>query len=615
MLSRFSYIASMSTTLRRTVRPLAFAGGLGAFVASTIAMSAFAQSTPSPDNYIAIVPDAVPFYTANLDKAGSLTDDRILSLVGWRIYSPCLYTLSGSVLNEVLPTNPPATSSSTRGEATAISGNLVAGYQVQSNASKAQAWEKTANGTIRTDLNTIIAPVLGMGASSVASLAHGVDGSLIVGFAGSPSNRKAVVWEKTANGFSAINLHQAVGLPSTSLSEAKAVFGNRIVGYGGREALLWNRDPSTRTYTVTTLASQSLLGANGQAEATGTDALYIAGTGSGVNTGFKTNINGTSYYYPHAVYWASNGSIVDFHQATGLNSYLGAGAESSATDVSGGVVVGSGQGANTGRVYYPNNTSDYAPHALRWANKLAVGSTVLDLQNFLPAVPASQTNRPFTNATAITNDGIILGTAGNFPQFDPVSPNAPILRNVIWQPLDLLYFSSLRIPEGTTGYLTKSFSQWKASVSVYGTLNLNAGAAAATYTMTGGSLGGNGSIYGTVVNNGGTLVPEYKATGAFIISAYLQTASGSLSTNIAYRPYNQTTLKLTPNVLVTGYASLNGRLNLSTPSLRLTPRGASFTVLTATWIDGAFNSVTPGWQLSYNRTLGNSSVVATYVGQ
>ncbi|MBC8139003.1 MAG: hypothetical protein H8F28_24265 [Fibrella sp.] len=590
---------------------MALAGGIGAFVASTMAMSAFAQSTPSPDNYIAIVPDALPFYASKLDKASSLTDGRLLSLVGFRNYSPSLYTLSANVGNEVLPLSTPGTSSSTRGEATAISGNLLAGYQVQSGAYKAQAWEKTANGIIRTDLNTVVAPLIGMNPASVSSFAHGVNGSLVAGYAGFSYYPKAVAWEKTASGFAAVNLHQTAGLPSTSLSEAKAVFGNRVVGYGGREALQWDRNPSTGAYTVTTLASQNLLGANSEAEATGTDGIYTAGSGSGTNTGVKTNINGRDFYHSHALYW-SGGSSLDFHQATRLNDYLGAGAESWATDIAGGVMVGSGHGANMGRVYYSNGSSEYAPHALRWANKLSVGSTVLDLQQFLPVVPTSQTTRPFTNATAITNDGIILGTASNFPQFGPVSPNQPTIRNVIWQPLDLLYFSWVRIPQGTTGYLTKSFNQGKGAVYVLGKLDLNKGASAATYTLTNGGLGGNGWIDGSVVHNGGVVTPDYNPNGAFTISTYIQ-RGGSLSIHVYYQTFNQRMLRLTANRLATGYASLNGRLSMTVPYA--TPRGSRFTVLTAARIDGAFTSVTPGWQVSYYRTLGNSSVVATYVGQ
>jgi len=148
-------------------------------------------------------------------------------------------------------------------------------------------------------------------------------------------------------------------------------------------------------------------------------------------------------------------------------------------------------------------------------------------------------------------------------------------------------------------------------VQVDGLLTLNSGAG--TLTITGGTLNGSGDIHGSVVATSGTVAGELEIGGNLEIGTNgvlsIGNSPGTITVdgNFVMDPgalwnVEIDSLSLYDRLIVGGSATLGGTLNLLLNPAFLPGSDARFTILSASSLSGAFNSVVfpEGiWHLSF----------------
>lgn len=344
-----------------------------------------------------------------------------------------------------------------------------------------------------------------------------------------------------------------INLGASSFSQANRISAGVTVGYGrgsntnnADRALRWNTDN-----TVTNLHTLANLGTNAESRALGVSGAVTVGYGAGSNTSSENN----------ALRWNANGTVTNLHTAANLS-----GTSSVANDVAGGVVVGS------------MRTTSGNNNALLWN----VDGSVLNLQQFVGSAAASSA----LSVDAAT--GVIVGSAANKAGY--------------WIPLNISGGSgtnNLRVSAGYTTTITQNFTQSAGTTSINGTLNM----AGNTFSLTGGTLGGNGTLTGTLTQTGGTLSAG-NSPGTLTINGDYNQSGGTFLVEIAGP--TQGAASGYDFVNVSGAANLGGTLQIAFSSGFVPTLGQTFDFLSYGSRNGIFTSVSGpsgyNYSVTYNAT-------------
>jgi hypothetical protein len=537
-------------------------------------------------------------------------------------------------------TVPISSGSAYGGGGTLIYGNIYRNDGFANNEAL-QAWQLDAAGTSYTQahLNVLTASLFALHPQQTVTAAYGTDGVSIAGLAGprtvngqtNYNSFRAMVWRKEASGFTVTNLHQIAGLPDTVYSSANAVLNDSVVGWANGVANLWQRNPSTGSYTVANLHPQAatLLGTPGGSSAAAISADAIVGSGNGANTGVSTFPNQTvTWQNYHALRWQNGGAnaAIDLHQSSNLGGYLGAQGWSFATSSRNNVSAGYASSANFGLSgdFY---SGYYARHAILWNTGTGGATSFVDLHTFLPPNSPGGSRSPMSVVNEIATDGTIAGRASNLPQFPPVAPATigPSV-TVLWKPLvpGVTGSFNVTVPTGTTGYIVKPFSQTEGTFSVHGTLSPPGVGIyqIRTFTLDGGELNGDGVIDGWLVQNAGTVrvkFPEGRlayiiTSPTLAVSRYYQAPSGVLSVNVTGSGRFLSSGLMAGKLEAENVAEVYGRVQVNVPSSVRPTIGQTLTILTTNSLSGTMTSATPGWQVNHNYTATPKTITITYVG-
>jgi hypothetical protein len=152
---------------------------------------------------------------------------------------------------------------------------------------------------------------------------------------------------------------------------------------------------------------------------------------------------------------------------------------------------------------------------------------------------------------------------------------------------------TLTVDAGKTFTIAEPLTQTAGTMTVDGSFVTNQ-----TVTVEGGTLRGAGTVQApTVSNTGGTVAPGTSPGNLAITGNYTQGTGGTLATEIA----GTTAGTGYDRLAVTGTATLDGTLAITTPGFTLSP-GQTFQVLTAPTVTGTFATVTGGerYAVQYN---------------
>ena len=475
---------------------------------------------------------------------------------------------------------------------TDISNGVIVGVGSGSNTnyvSSALRWN--TDGTV-TNLHNLAN--LGNNASSSAMAVS--NGVAVGSGSGSTTNqyRHALRWN--ANG-TVTDLHALANLGNFTNSSANDIVNGVTVGNGNAHALRWNANG-----TVTDLNSLITFGSN-----ITSNALSIE---SGVTVGFAFFSHAGENVTGHAIRWNADNTVTDLE----LNANLGTQADSGASAISNGVIVGDGRGSNTNNLLNAlrwktdstvtnlhsaanlgsnsqssaadisggvtvgqgvgSNTNGYY-NALRWN----ADGTALNLHQFTNGFNSS-------SASGIDSTGIIVGSVSINKPF----PQQTITQAATWTPLNAGAggANSLFVRNELTTTINRNFTQSAGQTITNGTLavdDANAGNGAETFTLAGGTLGGAGTLAGNLVNTGGIVSPGNSPGTLTVNGDYTQSGSGVLKIEIA-------SLSDFDVLHILGNASIRGTLDIAFLNAYEPLAGDSFDFLqTDGGLAGAFDTI------------------------